>query len=148
MSTPLPPPPLPSSELRVRVLQTFPLSPDLPLLRRITRSQSQSSTSSMDSSYNAISSKTKCDKCGKSYTKNTFQSISVCKILYLYLYLRFIFYRNTERFCILYFILIDNKYIYILCINICVLFLNLAGPCLSCLFENNIKSKLDKNGIS
>ena len=61
--------------------------------RVITRSQSQSSTSSMDSSYNAISSKIKCGKCGKSYTKNTCQSISACKILYLYLC--FIFYRNT-----------------------------------------------------
>ena len=146
---PPPPPPPPSSEPRVRELQTFPLPPDLPLLRRIDRKAKvppapwtlRTTPSPRKLSATSVVNLTR---------KNTFQSISVCKVLYLYLYLYlcFIIYRNTERFCILYFILIDHKYMYILCINICVLFLNLAGPCLSCLFENNIKSKLDKNGNS
>ena len=50
-------------------------------------------------------------------------------------------------FCILYFILIDNKYMYkYMCLRDFLIWQDHDWVYKSCLFENNTKSKLDKNG--
>ena len=50
-------------------------------------------------------------------------------------------------FCILYFILIDNTYMYkYMCLIDFLIWQDHDWVYESCLFENNTKSKLDKNG--